>query len=91
MFRKLQPYSNPICGKIIERFLFLLLSITHEIYKSFDDVFDVRTVFLDISKVFDKVWHEVAIFKLRQYGLVGKILNTLCDFLRNRKQRVVLH
>ena len=27
-----------------------LLSITHEIYKSFDDSLDVRGVFLDISK-----------------------------------------
>ena len=27
-----------------------LLSITHEIYLSFDDGFEVRSVFLDISK-----------------------------------------
>ena len=41
-----------------------LLSITHEIYSSFDDGFEVRSVFLDISKAFDKVWHEGIIFKL---------------------------
>ena len=35
-----------------------LLAITHEIYKLFDEGFEVRGVFLDISKVFDKVWHE---------------------------------
>ena len=35
-----------------------LLSITHEIYSSFDDGFEVRCVFLDISKAFDKVWYE---------------------------------
>ena len=35
-----------------------LLSVALEIYKSFDDGFDVRTVFLNISKGFDKVWHE---------------------------------
>ena len=35
-----------------------LLSTAHEIYISFDDGFDVRGTFLDISKVFDKVWHE---------------------------------
>ena len=29
-----------------------LLSITHEIYSSFDDGFEVRSVFLDISKAF---------------------------------------
>ena len=32
-----------------------LLAITHEIYKSFDDGYEVRGVFLDISKAFDKV------------------------------------
>ena len=32
-----------------------LISITHEIYKSFDDGYEVLGVFLDISKAFDKV------------------------------------
>ena len=32
-----------------------LLSITHEIYLLFDDGFEVRSVFLDMSKDFDKV------------------------------------
>ena len=37
-----------------------LLSITHEIYKSFDCNLpcDIRGTFLDISKAFDKVWHK---------------------------------
>ena len=35
-----------------------LLSIKHDIYESLDDGFEVKGVFLDISKVFDKVWHE---------------------------------
>ena len=68
-----------------------LLSLTHEIYKSFDDGLDVRSVFLDISKALDKVWHEDIIFKLKQNGISGELLNLLCDFLRNRKQRVVLN
>ena len=32
-----------------------LISITHDIYQSFDDGFEVRGVFLDITKAFDKV------------------------------------
>ena len=32
-----------------------LLAITHEIYESFDEGFELRGVFLDISKAFDKV------------------------------------
>ena len=39
------------------------LSITHEIYSSFYDGFQVGSVFLDIYKAFDKVWHEWIIFK----------------------------
>ena len=68
-----------------------LLSITHEIYQSFDEGFDVRSVFLDISKAFDKVWNNGLIFKLKQYGISGNLLNLLSNFLRNRNQRVVLN
>ena len=51
-----------------------LLSIKHEIYKSFDDGFEVRGIFLDISKAFDKVWHKgIIIFKLKQNGISGKL------------------
>ena len=35
-----------------------LLSIAHEIYESFDAGLEVRCVFLDILKAFDKVWHD---------------------------------
>ena len=35
-----------------------LLSITHEIYESFVDGFEVRDIFFDISKVFETVWHK---------------------------------
>ena len=65
-----------------------LLAITHEIYKSFDDGFEVRTVFLDISKAFEKVWHEGLIFKLKQNSISGNLLNFLCVF---RKQRIMLN
>ena len=65
-----------------------LLSITHEIYKSFDDALDVRGVFLGISKAFDKVSHEG--LKLKQKGISGNLLDTITDFLNSRKQRVVL-
>ena len=45
-----------------------LLSITHEIYQLFNEGFDVRSAFLDISKAFDKVWDDGIIFKLKQNG-----------------------
>ena len=63
-----------------------LLSITNEIYNSFDERLEVRSVFLDISKTFDKVWHDGIIFKLAQNDISGNLLNLLRDFLIERKQ-----
>ena len=68
-----------------------LLSITHDIYKPFDCGYEVRGVFLDISKAFDKVWHDGIIFKFGQNSISGKLHKLLHDFLLNRKQRVVLN
>ena len=68
-----------------------LLSITTEIYSAFESLDETRAVFLDICKVFDKVWHEGLVFKLRQNGIKGNLLKTLNDFLSNRKQHVVLN
>ena len=68
-----------------------LISITHEIYQSFDNGFEVRGVFLHISKAFNKVWHNGLIYKLKQNGVAGDLLDTLTNFLKERKQRVVLN
>ena len=68
-----------------------LLSITHEIYKSFGDGLDVHGVFLVISKVSDKVWHKGLLYKLKQNGISGNLLDTITDFLNCRKQRVALN
>ena len=66
-----------------------LLSITHEIYNSFDEGLEVRSVFLDISKAFDKVWYKGLLFKLSQNGISGNLLNLLSSFLSDKKQRVI--
>ena len=68
-----------------------LLSITHEICKSNNDSIEMRDAFFDISKVFDKVWCKGIIFKLKQNDISGKLLNVLSDFLKDRKQRVILN
>ena len=37
------------------------------------------------------MWHKGLIFKLKQNGVTGDLLNILIDFLKERKQRVVLN
>ena len=48
-----------------------LLSLIHEIQTEFDEnpTVDVRGVFLDISKEFDKVWHDGLTIKLDHMAL----------------------
>ena len=70
-----------------------LISITHSIFKAFDcnPPLDVRSVYLDISKAFDRVWHDGLIPKLKRCGVSGQLLPLLQSFLMDRKQRTVLN
>ena len=53
--------------------------------------YKIRSIFLDISKASDKVWHQGLIFKLKQNGISRKLFNLIKEFLKNRTQRVVLN
>ena len=70
-----------------------LLSIIEMIRSSFDCNIpkDVRAIFLDISKAFDKVWHTGLIYKLKQNGVSEHLLLILENFLSDRYQRVTLN
>ena len=70
-----------------------LLAISHGIYKAFDGrpSFETRGVFVDMSKAFDKVWHQGLLHKLKCYGVEGNFYKMLENYLHNRKQRVVLN
>ena len=52
----------------------------YNIYKSFDNGYEVTGVFLDIPKAFDKIWHDGLIFKLQENGISGNLLKVLKHF-----------
>ena len=46
---------------------------------------------MDISKAFDRVWHDGLLFKLKQNGVSGNLLGLIKSFLSDRVQRVTLN
>ena len=69
-----------------------LISITHDIHKSFDaNPSQVRALFLDISKAFDRVWHKGLLYKIKNFGIEGKLFNLIESFLSDRYQRVTIN
>ena len=73
--------------------IYQLLAITHDISLSFvsSPSLEPRGVFLDISKAFDRVWHDGLLFKLKQNGVSGNLLGSIKIFLNDRVARVVLN
>ncbi len=67
-----------------------LLYIVHQIYCAFEDGKEVRVVFLDISKAFDRVWHTGLLNKLEALGVRNPLLQWFESYLENRMQRVVI-
>jgi len=50
----------------------------------------VDVLYTDLEKAFDKVSHKKLIIKLFGYGIRGKLLKWVKNFLKNRRQRVMM-
>ena len=70
-----------------------LLFIVPTLCKDFDayPALDARGVFLDMSKAFDKFWHERLIYKLKSMGVSDSLLKLFQSFLTNKFQKVLLN
>ena len=54
-----------------------------------DNGLEVRVIFFDISKAFDKVWHRGLLYKLEEAGIRGNLLSWCKYYLSDRHQCVV--
>ena len=52
--------------------------------------YNKQVVYLDISKAFDRVWHQGLLFKLKAAGISGKLFEIFKDYLSNRYKSVVV-
>ena len=67
-----------------------LIEHVDSVLKALNDGSEVDVIYLDYSKAFDKVDHEILLLKIRQYGIKGPIYDWIKCFLKNRKQTVVV-
>ena len=67
-----------------------LASIYNAFCEALDNGKEVRVVFCDISKAFDRVWHAGLLSKLHAIGVRENMLLWLGSYLQNRQQRVTL-
>ena len=67
-----------------------LIDIYNTFCKAFDEGKEVRAVFCNVSKVFDRVWHKGLLYKFKRAGLTGSLFSWFTNYLNNRSQRVVL-
>jgi hypothetical protein len=68
-----------------------LIELYDQFCKAIDDRKEVRVVFLDISKAFDRVWHKGLLHKMKKNGIRGRLLIWLSDYLNERYQRVIVN
>ena len=67
-----------------------LVCIYNTFCHSLDQSKEVRAVFCDIIKAFDRVWHWGLLYKIESAGISGSLRLWFKGYLKDRKQRVVL-
>ena len=71
----------------------MLIAITHNIFSAFYDnpSLEECAIFHDLSKAFDKVWHDSLLYKLKSNEIVGNLFKLIESFLNQRCQLIVLN
>lgn len=65
-----------------------LAAITHQWHQALDNRQSIRTLFVDYSKAFDHVDHQIVLNKMTAMGLDHWAIRWMHSFLSNRQQRV---
>ena len=59
--------------------------------RGIDNEVYVSALFMDLSKAFDTINHDLMLAKLKAYGFSANALNLKHSYLKNRKQKVQIN
>ena len=65
-----------------------LVYLNNKFLQALDEGKEIRVVFCDVSKAFNRVWHKGLLFKLKSAGCSSQLLEWFSSYLSNRRQRV---
>ncbi|KAL4148923.1 hypothetical protein QTP88_003061 [Uroleucon formosanum] len=61
-----------------------LTKLTHQLSQNFNNNIKTASIFLDVEKAFDRVWHAGLLFKLSQLNISTEIVKIIESFLTDR-------
>ena len=68
---------------------FAIVSLLNKITECFANKEHLIGIFMDLSKAFDTIDHDILLYKLERYGIRGVALAWIRDYLLSRKQYVM--
>ena len=84
-------YPNQFCFREKHSTYMALLKLIYDISEEIDNKIFSISVFIDLSKAFDTINHEILIKKLNSYEIRGVALEWLKNYLTNRLQYVSIN
>jgi hypothetical protein len=67
-----------------------ITTVLSNIHNIFDNKEQTDVIYFDLSKAFDSVSHSLLIHKLQTFGINGKLLSWIQNYLTDRVQRVTM-
>ena len=96
VFNNIYPFVSVLINNVQHGFLrnrsciTQLVGILHDIGKNLDRNKQTDVLYLDFSKAFDSVDHDILLHKLQMHGINGTLLRWFENYLNDRWQRVVI-
>ena len=97
MFQQITQYIDSTLSPLLSGFRknnstqYSLLNMLEKWKNELDKGFKVGTIFMDLSKAFDTINHNLLIAKLNAYSFSKPALSYILSYLRNRSQRTKIN